>query len=521
MERILKYFVRFGEFIRKLSIKIGAGNLITSGFILVILILSFITRFRGLGNPTHLVFDENFFVPIAQDYLDGKFHGDPHSPLGRLLITAGAYIYKDSHESEERTVGEGTIVKGNIVQYRIAPAFFGALIPIVVFFITKLFTNSNTFSFLAAFMLIFDNAILVHTRFALFDEILMFFVLMSLLLSLCFIRYVKGGKEDVYKKGNLLKRFVFLILAGLFAGAAVATKLTGLSATAILYLAVIYKTYKDRFGLSLKSNLLVFLQILTPALSIAGMFFFAWWIHFSIIKYPGKYIEEYSPAFQECFQGDKSRCKLSLYELTSESLDWSFNYESLVPPIDFCKEGEMGSLPYQWPLMTRTIAYSFTNHAGIPLSEVSYVYLTGNPVVWYSALFGLILAFSLITPSFFLLKSLFDKEIIFLIFVYLLNYIPYFFIDRVMYFYHYFLAFIISVIIFSYLVKKFYDLHKNKRIIKRFGKFFIIQYLLIVLIGFLVYSPLTYNKKVDIGYMEKIILTDLWNMKSDPYNYNR
>jgi dolichyl-phosphate-mannose--protein O-mannosyl transferase len=67
---------------------------------------------------------------------------------------------------------------------------------------------------------------------------------------------------------------------------------------------------------------------------------------------------------------------------------------------------------------------------------------------------------------------------------------------------------------------KFYNLHKKRKIFKLFGKFFFIQYLLIVLIGFLLYAPLTYNKKIDISYMEKLIITDLWNLKADPYNYN-
>lgn len=487
-----------------------------------ILLASFATRFYDLEDPKYLVFDENFFIPIAQKYQSGEFFGDPHPPLGRLIITSGAYIFGNKYTPEKTDPEESDKVEPkDIFQYRVMPAFFGSLIPILVFFIIKIFTRSDAFSFLGSLLIIFDNALTVHTRFALFDEILLFFILMTLLLSICYVKYVKSEKKELFKKKNLFKKFVILIFAGIFAGASIATKLTGLTSVAILYLAITYKTNRDKFRLNLKSQVLIVLQLLIPLIVIAGVFFFSFWIHFNLLKFPGENLEEFSDEFQVCIKEDKSLCKLSLFTMTEEQIRWSFNYESRVPSIDFCKEGEMGSLPTQWPFMARAIAYSFTNRADVPLTEVSYVYLTGNPVVWYSGLLGVALGLALVLLSIFYLKSLFDKKVLFLLMLFFMHYIPYFFIERVMYFYHYFPALVFSIILFSYLVKKFYDLHKEKILLKRFGVYFILQYLLIVLISFLLYSPLTYNKKVNVNYVEKLILTDLWNLKSDPYNYNK
>lgn len=482
----------------------------------VILFCSIITRFYNLGETTHYVFDENFFIPIAKNYQNGEFFGDPHPPLGRLLITGSASIfsevsigYPDSETAE------------NLTAYRLAPAFFGAMIPVVVFFIILLLTKSNIFAFIGAFLTTFDNALIVHARFALFDEILILFILTSLFFSLFYVLEVKSEKKNIFKTSNVVLRIIILILAGSFAGAALATKLTGLVAIAFLVICILYKTYKDRYKLNITTILFISLQLLISFIAIFGVFFISFKVHFDLIKSPGKNLEEFSEDFQNCFQGEGSECKLNLFELTNEQIQWSFNYESLVPEIDFCKEGEMGSTPAQWPFMGRAIPYSFSTHEGVPLKTVSYIYLTGNPVVWYPALLAIVVGVSMIVTSAFFLTSLIDKKVLFLVFTYMMCYIPYFFIERVMYFYHYFPALILSIILMSVLMQKFYNLHMKEKVPQVFSVLLTLIFLLLTTIGFLVYAPLTYNKKVNVNYVEKIILTDFWNLRVDPYNYNK
>lgn len=513
MDKVIKFISKITDYCKEYK------YISTIFFIILILISSFITRFYNLSNPPNLIFDEHYFIPMADKYIRGEFYGDPHPPLGRLLITAGALVYPDDQSDDLALHHKSSMQPADILKYRIVTASFGALVPLLVFLITKIFTQSNTFAFLASYLTIFDNALTLHTRFALFDEILIFFVLLSFLLSLLYIKYTSSSKEIIFDTKNLLKRFAILLAAGIFAGAALSTKLIGLSSVAFLYIAIIYKTYKDRFSLNLKSHILILAQILLSFFAISSIFLLSHKIHFDLFNMSGENLNEFSPDFQECVLEDKSKCKMSLISMTLESVRWSFNYEKHVPSLDLCKPDEMGSAPYRWPFMGRVIALSFTNHKGIPLTEVSYIYLTGNPLVWYLGLLGVVISISLCISSVFLLKSSIDKKLLFLIFAYLINFIPYFFIDRVMYFYHYFIALIFSLILFSMLVQKFYYLHLKSRISKMFGTICMIILLLLVLTSFLLYAPLTYNKRISTDYMQKLIITDFWNLKVDPFRY--
>ncbi|MDD3647847.1 MAG: phospholipid carrier-dependent glycosyltransferase [Candidatus Dojkabacteria bacterium] len=495
-------------------------SLTTFFLFFIVLFFSFGTRFYNLGNPKYYVFDENYFIPMSQKYIRGEFFGDPHPPTGKLLITAGAYLYPDNVDEGKLSEESPSAPSENLVKYRYVPAFFSAILPLLVFMIIFLLTKSSLLSFLGSFLVTFDNAILVHGRFALFDEILFAFVLISFVFTLLFIKYSAGNKKEIFKKGSLLKRFVLLLLAGIFAGLALSTKMIGLTSTAILSLGIIYRTFLDRYKLNFKSIIFILAQIILPFAAIFVVFYGSFAIHFKLLHSSGANLEEFSQGFQNCITKDRSECNMSIIALTNESIKWSFNYESRVPSIDFCKEGEMGSTPSQWPFMGRAIAYSFSNHATIPLTTVSYVYLTGNPIVWYSGLLGVVFGFSLLVVSFFLLRSLINKRILLIILAYFMNYAPYFFIQRVMYFYHYFPALIFSIILLMLLLQEFKRMHLRKALSDAHKSLFVLLYAMFIFVFFLLYSPLSYNRKIDVSYVRKLIFSEQWNLRADPYNYN-
>lgn len=485
--------------------------------VFIVLLLSIITRFYRLNEPRHLVFDENYFIPMAEKYKDGEFYGDPHPPLGRLVITFGSVLFDG--QAEKRI--EGDVIRyevDNFIPYRFFPALFGAFLPLIVYFIVRVTTKSKTLAFLTSFLLIFENTLVVHSQYALFDSILMFFSLLSTFLGLLFIQIVPNKK--VFSKRNLFVRFGLLSLMGLSLGAAVSTKLSGLSALFPIFLLLLFKTFKDKYKLNFKTVFFLLLQIFCVIVFALFVFALSYSVHFSLFSKKGEDFEEFSYEYQECII-DNNKCSMTLYDRIRESLDWSFGYEDAVPTIDFCKEGEMGSLPYQWPFMSRAIPYSFTNHGKIPLEEVSYVYLTGNPVVWTLALLGLVFALGLASSSIFYLRSFVNKSILFFSLVYLANFLPYIRIYRVMYFYHYFLAFIYSIILLAVLIKRFDFINRGNGLLNKFRKIIFPFILIITLLGFAVYIPLTYNIKIDVDFVKKIIITDFINLKVDPYNYNR
>jgi len=484
--------------------------------LLLILILSSLTRFYKLGDPQGLVFDENYFIPIIQKYIRGEFIAEPHPPLGQLLMTSGTIVF-----SQNKTNVILDPNYDNIGTYRITSILFGIFIPIIVFFLTKFFTKSNAFSLLSGLLIVFDNALIVQTRYALFDEIMILFILTSLLFTLYYIRYVKSAKLEIFKKKNISKRFFLLILASVFAGLALSTKLIGIMSTGFLYLSILYKTYKDRYKLDLKTNVFIILQLIIPAFIISGIFLFSYYIHFSLFKLPGENIEEFSPEYQECIYKGKNECKLSLIQKVKENINWSLNYEKHVPALDYCKDDEIGSNPYEWPFMSRTISYFFTNYDGIPLKEISYIYLFGNPINWFLGLTGLIISLSLVFASIFHFKSFVNKNILIILFCYFVSFVPYFFIERVMYFYHYLLSFIFSIILFVVILQLFYHKHLKYRLNKILKILLFLIFNLIIIISFLIYSPLTYNIKININYAKKINILKIWHFKADPFNYEK
>ncbi len=490
---------------------------ITFVLFLIVLTCSIITRLANLDQPNSYIFDESYYIPMAQKYKAGEFYGDPHPPLGRLIITVSGVVFS-GHNNITEEDNEYKVPPEEIVNYRILPALFNTLIPVLVFLIILYITKSNIFAFLGALLITFDNALVVHSRYALFDGIMTFFVLTSLLFSML---YAKSSNRKITGFSFLIKRFILLTFAGLFAGAAVATKFNGLTASGILLFAILYRTYKDKINLKkIKSHLLILSQIIVSIVSILTIFLFSYWAHFGLLNIPGDSLEEYSEEFQSCFQGDESDCKLSLLEKTTTSVKWSMNYNKHIGPLNLCKEGgEIGSAPYHWPFMARAIPMYFDSHGQTPLKTVSYIYLSGNPLVWISGLIGVLTALSLTISSIFYGKAFVSKEILFCFFLYLMHYLPYFLISRVMYFYHYFPALIFSIILLSVVIEKLYKIHINSRLKKILALVFFLIYISSILIVFFVYAPISYNKKISKSYMDGIILVKFWNLRSDPFNY--
>lgn len=493
------------------DLKINRSKLFSTGIAIALLIISICVRFYNLSNINTLVFDENFYIPMAEKYIDGEFYSDPHPPLGRLIFAAGSLLYPDQDEVSEAKP------YGNLIKYRIPTASFGALIPVIVFLTLLLLTKSRILSSLGALMLVFDNALIVYSRYALFDEIMICFVLLSLLFSLYFIKY----KQKKYDSKSLLKRISLLLLASVFAGLAVSTKLNGLVSIIFIVLAVIYKTFCEKLKLNFKHQAILAFQIIVPLLTIAVIYIAVNWMHFQLFENPGDTLTEYPQELQDCFQGEESSCELSPVQLTVENTKWMFNFHEHIGPLDPCKEGEIGSFPHQWPFMYKPIALSFTSYKPIPFSDAAYVYFFGNPLVWYLGLLSVIVTIGLLLSSIFTFKSQVNKKILFIFFAYIASYLPYLIISRTMYIYMYLNPFVFSIMLFIVLLEKFLQNSPLKKINRKYIIIAILFLSSLIIATFLVYLPITYKKKISIDYMDKLILTDRWGLSIDPYNHNQ
>ena len=138
-------------------------------FVGVITLYSLLLRFINLGRPNALVFDEIYYVDGARDLLKFGVEVDGlkpefivHPPVGKWLIGAGIQIFGD-----------------NSFGWRFTTALLGALMIILVALIAHELFHSQVLTILASALMSFDGLALVHSRTALLDNFLAFFILLA------------------------------------------------------------------------------------------------------------------------------------------------------------------------------------------------------------------------------------------------------------------------------------------------------------------------------------------------------
>ena len=136
---------------------------------IVIATFSFLLRLNNLGSIKTLIFDEVYYVDGARDFLKygvevtgAQSEFVVHPPLGKWMIAAGIKVFGDDSFG-----------------WRFTTALVGSLMILLIALIAhKLFRNSLLTGLASALMAI-DGLALVHSRTALLDNFLTFFILIA------------------------------------------------------------------------------------------------------------------------------------------------------------------------------------------------------------------------------------------------------------------------------------------------------------------------------------------------------
>ena len=134
-----------------------------------------------------------------------------------------------------------------------------------------------------------------------------------------------------------------------------------------------------------------------------------------------------------------------------DAFRYEINYNNVVSPLKLGDPNEIGSPWYEWILGGKAIDYRWETPDGI---HYSYSYLVGNPITWFISLLGVIFGTSLVISDFifkFLAKNKLRASIYAFVSTYWAYIIPFWFINRVMYLYHYLPAMIMGLIIMALL----------------------------------------------------------------------
>lgn len=464
--------------------------------ILALWSISALLLFPTLPYPREIVFDESYMIPRAQKYINGIFFQESHPPLGRLLIALGQHLMHPEEKSNEFVNTDKIRVSWpddkDIAGYRLFPAIFGTINPLLAFAIILIVTSSEGLALFSAFALALDNALLTQSHFGLSDSILLACCLLFILCMVWLLsRNEKPGRAEKW----------MWVLTGLAAGAAFMVKFTGLFGGLLLPI-YLYRLFSKGYKREIISFMLVSgLAFLLVVLSV-------WQLHFSLLtSFTPNDDFKLSELHQQILEGTYNpNPAYRLWIEISDSYAYMISYHETVPALDLSKPDEIGSPWYQWPFGGRAMPYRWN----IQSDFVQFIYLIGNPITWLLSLFGVVSATAVVVAHL-LFGFMKDSPKRFWIFTFGLLYWFYMItmmqITRVMYLYHYLPPMVIGIILFALVFSEISTLSiKTKRN-------FLFAGVALIIMAFLVYSPFLYYQPLTVEQFQQRSIWPAWDLR--------
>jgi dolichyl-phosphate-mannose-protein mannosyltransferase len=386
--------------------------------LLVLTIASLITRFWGLFSPRAVVWDEIHYERFAGAYFTGDRYIDVHPPLGKLLMAGAAKLLG---------ISGATLVNAEPAPLlRVLPALMGALIiPLVYLLLRELGSGRRTAAF-GALLLLVDNAMLVESRLILPDIMLLFFGILVV-----YAYAVARGATGT-------ARWVWIAGAAAAGGAAVSIKWTGLTALALIGFAWALEARRDgsRDWRRLAGEASLF--ALLPIAIYVGSFA----VHFALLPHGRP---------NDPIMSDETRALLREHPVSFLREDESFaksfvdlNWKMQAINVAWAADQHpSASKWYTWPIAKHSIGY--WNERNADAGTERWIILFANPIVWWGALVG---ALATIVAFMRRAKALESRRAVLAVLGvgYVGNFLPFAFIQRPMFLYHYFFALIYSVL---------------------------------------------------------------------------
>jgi len=483
--------------------------------ILVILILATGTRFYYFGRPNQIVFDEVYFPKFATDYFKGEYYFDIHPPLAKLLMAGSAKLFGINLPVSFDFSNISKVYPDNSYKFlRFFVSIFGLALIFGVYFLAKELFKNKWPAFLAALLAIFENSILVQSRLILTDVFLLAFGVWGLVFLLM------SRRKKIYS----FSWFLFFILSILFLTAGFLVKWTALVFIGVAALIILINAFQNkpdpasrtqgiRAGFlqeeSAPPTYLIQLPFIPAAsrgvlrasnkkwkeffvqaaifLIVSFLFYFAIFaIHLKSLPYSGGGDAYMSQRFQRTLIGNQNYNNPQIKPLNLFGKFIELNEVMFSANAGLKATHSYGSKWYSWPVLYRPIYYWYgkTGCENCGTLKESRIYLLGNPFIWW--LGGLIIIYWI----FWLLGQFFKKRknsdfvsVALIVAGYLGNLLPYVFVSRVSFLYHYFPSLLFLIIALGFFLWKYFKNYPT----------LILLVLFIVFVTFVFFAPLSYG----------------------------
>lgn len=465
------------------------SNYIVLALILIISLAVYGTRY---DIPNSMFWDENYHIASAQKHIDGVMYMEPHPPLGKMLIAMTEVLVGVNDDIDKQKLNQTDYLNGNEMPkglqfdgFRLASTLLMALSVLFFYGIVHRITQRQWIAAAFTSMIIFDNALVIHSRSIMLEGIQMFFILAAVYyLVRCITR----------PKTITLANYAIL---GVLVGLTISVKINGM----ILLLLFVMLFGVDQWQhikafnwLALSKRLLI--TVPAGVLPVLLVFFSVFYIHIGMGKeIVNNRTYKASPEYLNYIRKGETFSLAAFSVGMKDNWRYMSEYADGVPRLDICKDGENGSHASGWPIGKKSINYRWDKDTIDGKVQVRYKQLIGNPVVWFSVLAGIVLSTGLLISRFVYGNAVKDPKLFYWIAGFTGLYLAYMIailqIERVMYLYHYLVPLVFGAInlalLFNYIFRD--EIMANSRhTMINLGIF-----VLLVIGIFAFFSPFTYG----------------------------
>jgi len=418
---------------------------------------------------TDMYFDEVYHARTAYEYLhDLEPYEVTHPPLGKVIMSLGIIIFGM-----------------NPFGWRIMGMLAGVImLPVLYAFGKKIF-RARFPAFSCAFLLMFDFMHFTQTRIATIDSYATLFIILMYFFMYDYYIYLS------YKHG-LKKSMKSLFLSGLFFGLAAASKWIGLYGGAGLALIFLitkikeyiiftkaYKKLNNKISVAYNKSIERIRDYVPLHINFTILCCILFFVIIPVLIYAISYI----PTMTQQSHGIKSIIDNQIYMYkyhTENVLNATHSYSSKW---------------WSWPVIYKPMWYYGKNLSnGLRSSIVAM----GNPVIWW---FGIIAFFAAVLIS--IAKR--ERKMVPIYIAALCQYIPWIFVKRITFIYHYFSTVPFVIICIVYVLNYLYSFNSRYIILKYFVRGTVYTYMIFAALLFIMFYPVLSGMNISSSYINNCL----------------